>query len=161
MIEKKRFFPSSFSVRARIVALALIPVAGFLANVLAFTSGEADVQTAFASVHRAAALSEASNDFKDALAAMRLTVRDFAFQPDSVLAQNFEENRKLAEQSLDHFEGSLSAPERKEAIGLRSRLNDVVVSFNALVKEHTTLGFTSDDGLNKQLQNAGQAVDAF
>jgi methyl-accepting chemotaxis protein len=90
MIEPKRFFLSAISVRARIVALALIPVCGFLANGIAFTSGQADVQAAFASVNRVAALSDASNDFKDALAVMRLTVRDFASKPDDTLVQAFE-----------------------------------------------------------------------
>ena len=34
---------ASFSVRNRIVLLALIPVAGFVANGLSFTAGEGDV----------------------------------------------------------------------------------------------------------------------
>src|SRR5688572_1412258 len=87
MVEAKRFFLSAFSVRARIVALALIPLGGFLANGIAFKSGEADVQAAFGSVNRAAALSDASHDFKAALAVMRLTVRDFTSKPDGFLVQ--------------------------------------------------------------------------
>jgi len=78
MIDLKRFFLSAISVRARIVALLLIPVGGFLANGIAFTSGEADVQVAFASVNRAAALSDAAHSIRADLAAMRLSVRDFA-----------------------------------------------------------------------------------
>src|SRR3954469_1283298 len=118
MIETKRFFLSAVSVRARIIAFALIPVAGFLANGIAFTSGEADVQTAFASVHRAAALADASNDFKDALAVMRLTVRDFASKPDEMPVEAFEESRKVAAKSLDLLEASLSTTERREVAGL-------------------------------------------
>ncbi len=38
---------ASFSVRTRIVVLALIPVAGFLFNGLTFVSGEGDVGEAF------------------------------------------------------------------------------------------------------------------
>jgi methyl-accepting chemotaxis protein len=159
MVETKRSFLSAVSVRARIIALALIPVAGFLANGIAFTSGEADVQTAFASVHRAAALADASNDFKDALALMRLTVRDFASKPDATLVQAFEESRKLAAKSLDILEASFSAQERKEVSGLHDSLNGVAPSFDELVKEQEMVGFTAEDGIRKKLQNAGQAVD--
>ena len=35
---------ASFSVRTRIVVLALIPVAGFVANGLTFTAGEGDIR---------------------------------------------------------------------------------------------------------------------
>jgi methyl-accepting chemotaxis protein len=159
MAEAKRFFLSALSVRARIVALALIPLVGFLANGIAFTSGEADVQAAFASVNRAAALSHASNDFKDALALMRLTVRDFASKPDNMLVEAFEDNRKLAAGSLAVLENSLSAPERKEVVDLRDRLQAIARSFSGLVKEQELLGFTTEDGIRKQLQNSGQAVD--
>src|SRR6187397_1353270 len=122
MLEAKRFFLSAFSVRARIIALALIPVAGFLANGIAFTSGDADVQAAFGSVNRAAALSDASNDFKEALAVMRLTVRDFASKPDDALVQAFEDNRKRAAGSLDTLEHALGERERKEVTALKDRL---------------------------------------
>ncbi|HET7679689.1 MAG TPA: methyl-accepting chemotaxis protein [Xanthobacteraceae bacterium] len=161
MVEAKRFFLSAFSVRARIVALALIPLGGFLANGIAFTSGEADVQAAFGSVNRAAALSDAGYDFKAALAVMRLTVRDFASKPDSFLVQTFDDNRGLAAASLDSLEGLLSGPERKEVVGLRERLNEVAHSFGNLVKEQQRLGFTSEDGIRKELQDAGQAIDRF
>lgn len=161
MPEARRLFLSAFSVRARIAALALIPVCGFLANGVAFTSGESDVQAAFANVRRAATLSDASNDFKDALAVMRLMVRDFASRPDTTLVQNFDESRKQASQNLDLIESALTGPERKDVLGLRDRLNDVVHSFGELVSEHTTLGFTADDGINKRLQDAGQKLDRF
>jgi methyl-accepting chemotaxis protein len=159
MVEAKRFFLSAISVRARIIALALIPVGGFLANGIAFTSGEADVRAAFTSFNRAAALSDASNDFKDALARMRLTVRDFASKPDSTLVEAFEDNRKLADQGLDLLENSLSAAERKEVVSLRDRLKAVALSFGELVKEQEMLGFTTEDGIRKRLQNSAQAVD--
>ena len=161
MLEAKRFFLSAFSVRARMVALALIPVGGFLANGIAFKSGEADVQAAFANVNRAAALSDASHNFKVALAGIQLTVRDFASKPESFLVRAFDESRKLAAGSLDLLEGSLSVPERQEVVGLRDRLNEVAHSFGSLVKEQERLGFTTEDGIRKELQDAGQAIDRF
>jgi methyl-accepting chemotaxis protein len=159
MLEAKRFFLSAFSVRARIVALALIPVGGFLANGIAFTSGDANVQAAFASVNRAAALADASHDFKGALAVMRLTVRDFASKPDATLVQGFEDTRKLAANSLDMLEGALAERERKEVVALQARLKEVAQSFGELLKEQQTLGFTNDDGLRQRLQDAGQKID--
>ncbi len=159
MIEAKRFFLSAFSVRARIVALALIPVGGFLANGIAFTSGDAAVHAAFDSVNRAAALADASHDFKGALAVMRLTVRDFASRPDESLVQSFEDSRQLANKSLDLLEGARSENQRTEVIGMRDRLKEVAGSFNDLVKEQQTLGFTSNDGIRRRLQDATQNID--
>ena len=47
---------AGMTVRARIIVLAAIPLAGFLANGTAFTTGQAEVEEAFDSVKRAAAL---------------------------------------------------------------------------------------------------------
>ena len=58
---------SRVSVRTRIVAIAVIPVIGFLANGIAFTSGETEVDGAFASALQAAALADASRGRKDGI----------------------------------------------------------------------------------------------
>jgi methyl-accepting chemotaxis protein len=159
MLEPKRFFLSAMSVRARIVALALIPVGGFLANGFAFTAGDANVKAAFADVNRAAALADAGHDFKGALAVMRLTVRDFATRPDAMLVQAFEDNRKLADKTLDMLEDALSGGDRKDVIALRERLKEVAGSFADLVKEQQRLGFTTGEGIRRQLHDGTQAVD--
>ena len=161
MFAIKRLFLPAFSVRARIIALALIPVGGFLANGIAFTSGEADVAAAFASVKRAAALSDASNDFKAALATMRLTVRDFASKPDASLVAAFDESERLATQSLDTIERSLSEKERRDIAGLRDRLPLVAKSFRDLVQEQERLGFTDDSGIQRRLWDASQNIAHF
>jgi hypothetical protein len=54
---------ASFSVRTRIAVLALIPVAGFLAN-----AGEGNVGRTFATVTQSHALVDSSRDFKSAVA---------------------------------------------------------------------------------------------
>src|SRR6266571_5203714 len=79
-IVPKRFV-SKLTVRARIVAIALIPVAGFLATGVAFVSGEREVDAAFNSVQRATALADASREFKSAVAAMESAARSFAVRP--------------------------------------------------------------------------------
>src|SRR5215510_13747930 len=69
---------ASFSVRTRIVLLALIPVAGFVANGFTYTSGEGDVGRTFDTFKHSAALADASRDFKSAVASMRIVVKDRA-----------------------------------------------------------------------------------
>jgi methyl-accepting chemotaxis protein len=75
---------SQISVRSRIIAIAVVPVIGFLANGIAFTAGETDVENAFESVKQATALADASEGFKAGLAAMRIGLRDFVTAPDQV-----------------------------------------------------------------------------
>ena len=58
----------SFSARTRFVVLALIPVAGFLANGVTYVSGEGNVGRAFATVTQSHALVDSSRDFKSAVA---------------------------------------------------------------------------------------------
>ena len=58
----------SFSARTRFVVLALIPVAGFLANAMTYVSGEGNVGRAFATVTQSHALVDSSRDFKSAVA---------------------------------------------------------------------------------------------
>src|SRR5580704_11692308 len=72
---------AKLSVRSRIAAIAVIPVVGFLANGLAFTSGETEVRNAFESVKSAAVLADASREFKAALARMQMASKDFVAQP--------------------------------------------------------------------------------
>src|SRR6187551_2432780 len=73
------------SVRTRIVLLALIPVIGFLANGVTYVSGEDEVGRAFHTVNRARELADASRDFKIAVAAMRIAVKDFSVRPHGTL----------------------------------------------------------------------------
>src|SRR5581483_12369137 len=68
---------TAYSVRTRIVVLALIPVVGFFANGVTYMAGERDVGTAFDTVRRSNALADASRDFKSAIATMRITLKDF------------------------------------------------------------------------------------
>ena len=58
----------SFSVRTPTIVLALIPVAGFLANGVTYVSGEGDVGRADATVTQSHALVDSTRDFKSAVA---------------------------------------------------------------------------------------------
>ena len=99
---------TSVSVRTRIIVLALIPVVGFLANGLTYVSGEGDVGTAFDTVKRSAVLADASRDFKSAVAAMRISVKDFSANPSDNLVVSFEQAHAVALQSLDAIASSIN-----------------------------------------------------
>src|ERR1700716_1793522 len=99
---------SKTSVRSRIVAIAVIPVIGFLTNGIAFTVGETDVESAFFSVKQATALTDASEGFKAGLAAMRIGIRDFIADPNQESIAAFDTGSGRASQSLDLIESSVS-----------------------------------------------------
>src|ERR1700694_896665 len=122
-----------FSVRTRIVLLAIIPVVGFLLNGIAFTIGESEVANAFDSARRATALADAGQEFKDAVAAMRIGARDFVTRPGQDRIQSFEESHRRAVQSLAAIEQAVTGVERNEIIALRSRLATVKSNFEYLI----------------------------
>ena len=152
-------FVTWFSVRTRIVALAIIPVVGFLANGIAFTFGETEVSEAFYSLRNASALSDAGQEFKDALAAMRIGARDFATRPGQDRIQTFEDSHRRAIMSLVTIERAVPAAERQEIYGLRARLATVKTNFDYLIKEQETLGFTDEDGIRRRMRDSAAAVE--
>ena len=91
---------STVSVRTRIIGLALIPVVGFLANGIAYMSGQTAVTDAFANVGTAATLADASREFKIALATMQIAAKDFVAEQSAEPIKNFEAGQALA---LDNF----------------------------------------------------------
>src|SRR5258708_37748640 len=92
---------SRLSVRGRIAAIAVIPVVGFLANGLAFISGETEVGNAFESVKSASVLADTSREFKAALARMQMASKDFVTQPSDAEVAAFDAGQALAANSLD------------------------------------------------------------
>src|SRR5258708_18342421 len=138
---------SRISVRSRIAAIAVIPVVGFLANGIAFTTGETGVESAFLSVQHATAVAEASEGFKAGLAAMRIGLRDFIADSNQESITAFDAGSKQAAQSLVAIENSLN---QSEGIGL-SALNRSIAAardnFLAVKKEQEILGFTEAEGV--------------
>jgi hypothetical protein len=66
------------SVRARIAALALIPVFGFAIIGLAYLGGEQEVEIALESARMSGVLADASRDFKSAIGTIRIIAKEFA-----------------------------------------------------------------------------------
>ena len=100
---------ASFSVRTRIVVLALVPVAGFLANGVTYVSGEGDVGRSFATVTQSHALADSSRDFKSAVASMRIIVKDFSVNPDNNLVVSFEQTHANSVKDVDAIVASIAA----------------------------------------------------
>jgi methyl-accepting chemotaxis protein len=150
---------ATFSVRTRIIVLALVPVVGFIANGLTYISGEADVGTAFKIVHRSGTLADASRDFKSAVSTMRITVKDFTASPSNDLVANFEQAHALALQSLDTIAGSIDRRYAESIASLRKDVMELRENFNELVREQKILGFDDNAGLRGNLREAGNAVE--
>jgi methyl-accepting chemotaxis protein len=150
---------TSISVRSRIVALALIPVVGFLANGLTYVSGEGDVGTAFETVKQSASLADASRDFKAAISAIRIIVKDFNANPSPNLVMSFEQTHALALQSLDTIAASIDRRHAASIQGLRKDVMELRGTFNDLVREQKVLGIDENSGLRGKLRDAGNAVE--
>jgi methyl-accepting chemotaxis protein len=150
---------ASISVRARIVALALIPVIGFLANGLTYISGEGDVGTAFETVKYSAALSAASRDFKSSIAALRIIVKDFTANPSENLVVSFQEAHARAVQSLNAIAASIDRPHAENIDSLRKDVMALRDTFTELVREQKILGYDENSGLRNNLRQAGNAVE--
>jgi len=150
---------ASFSVRTRIVLLALIPVVGFVANGLTFTAGEGDVGRAFATVTHSTALADVSRDFKSPVASMRIIVKDFSVSPDNKLVVSFAQAHATALKALETLAASIDQSHTENIAGLRKDLMSPFGNFNELLQEQKTLGFDDASGLRKNLQVAGNAVE--
>ena len=146
-------------MRTRIVLLALIPVIGFLANGVTYVSGEDEVGRAFHTVNRARELADASRDFKIAVAAMRIAVKDFSVRPHGTLIDLFAQSQNEADKSLKIIQRSIGGSHASDITALRDTLAELKTNFDKLVAEQRQLGFGDEDGLRKKLDDAGNAIE--
>ena len=149
---------TSRSVRTRIIVLALIPVVGFAANALTYISGERDVGQAFQTVNNSRRLADASREFKIAIGAMRIAVKDFAHQPRTLI-DAFGKSHGQATRSLDAIEASIDGGQAGEIKLLRGSLADLKENYDKLVKEQRLLGFSDSEGLRKRLRETGNSIE--
>ena len=150
---------ASFSVRTRIVVLALIPVAGFLANGVTYVSGEGDVGRAFATVTQSHALADSSRDFKSAVASMRIIVKDFSVNPDNNLVMSFEQTHANSVKDLDAIVASIDQGRAKNIVSMRNDVMTLRENFNELVNAQKVLGFDDSSGLRGNLHASGNTVE--
>jgi len=150
---------ASFSVRTRIVVLALIPVAGFFANGVTYVSGEGDVGRAFATVTQSHALADSSRDFKSAVASMRIIVKDFSVNPDNNLVMSFERTHANSVKDLDAIVASIDQGRAKNIVSMRNDVMALRENFNELVNAQRVLGFDDSSGLRGNLHVSGNTVE--
>jgi methyl-accepting chemotaxis protein len=146
------------SVRARITALALIPVIGFTIIGMAYVTGEQEIETAFESVRGSGLLADASRDFKSAISNMRITAKEFATWPGEDKIKDFDSAYTVALKSLDTIATSGGAAESKVA-ALRDRLAELKQKFSTLLKEQEKLGFTANEGIQARMDKNAAAVE--
>jgi methyl-accepting chemotaxis protein len=137
----------------------MIPVAGFLANGIFFEGGEKDVEAAFDRYKIAAAIADASRDFKENIGSMRISARDFAARPSNESIVEFENAAAGALRNLNAIGLSLDDEQRKQLGPLNETLKTVARNFQRVVEEQRELGFTDDEGLRRQIRDAGNAVE--
>jgi len=150
---------SSLSVRARIIALGLIPVIGFLANGIAYMAGDIEVGRAFESVHRDAEVADASRDLKSGLLLMRAATIEFVARPSDRHVADFDSGQALAMRALDRLAASVGPEEQDLMTPLRITVRDLKASFGSLVNEQKTLGYTETEGTTADLNTASLAVE--
>jgi len=149
----------SLSVRTRIVVLALIPVIGFAANGLTYVSGEHDVSTAFAAAQRARSTSDASRDFKSAIASLRIVVKDFNVAPSQDLVTKFAQEHAFAMRSLDKIAATVDPETARSINGLRADMLSLRDNYYVMLREQELLGFDENSGLRGKLREADYAVE--
>jgi methyl-accepting chemotaxis protein len=154
-----RLLIPGISVRTRIIALAIVPVVGFLANGIAFTSGKTEVDDAFESAQQAAVLADASREFKVALTTMRMSAKEFATSPGYDLVNLFSASHDGALRSLDTIESTIDPQQRADIGILRVKVETLKGSFSSLISEQEQLGFAESEGLHERLSRAGTAVE--
>jgi methyl-accepting chemotaxis protein len=149
------------SVRTRIVALALIPVVGFLVNGIAYITGEAEVAKAFSTANRAYELAEVSREFRTALISLRVRARDFVGRPSDDLMHSFETAHDAAVRTLGIIDGAVDQPTRRKLEPLKAQLEEIAVQFDDLARNQKVLGFTEDSGTRAQMTKSAAAVERF
>ncbi|MEA2934419.1 MAG: methyl-accepting chemotaxis protein, partial [Variibacter sp.] len=147
------------SVRARVATLAIIPIVGFAANALTYTSSEQDVAAAFASTRASARMSDASEEFKAALATMRAAATEFAMQPSQDLADAFLSAQTVAAKSLATIDGLSDGTEGRGVKGLQRSVVELKERFTGLMQEQERLGLSEEDGIRAALKKTGDGLE--
>jgi len=150
---------TKLSVRARIIALGIMPLVGFLAYGIAYMTSDIEVGRAFDSVHRDTAVVDASSDLKAGLLAMRLATVTFATNPSDAEVKAFDQAQQVATESLDRIEATLMSSQQDAIAPLRITIRDLKASFESLVGAERALGFNETQGTTADLIKASAAIE--
>jgi methyl-accepting chemotaxis protein len=150
---------SRLSVRARVIALGLIPLIGFLANAAALKSGDIKVGRSFESVQAETRVASASHDLKGGLLEMRVATTAFVAHPSDAEVASFAAGQELAMRSLDRIESAQASSQQTVMTPLRITVRDLKASFDSLVNEQRALGFNETEGTTANLIAASNAIE--
>jgi len=147
---------SRVTVRTRIIIIAMIPVLGFLANGVAFTTAQSESEAAFRSAHESAEVAEASREFKLALTAMRMSAKEFAAHPSYNDVTAFAVAYDNAIRFLDAMAGSKVIAQKSEVAAMQGKVAALKESFSGLIRTQELVGFSkTKDCVKSSLQPAG------
>jgi methyl-accepting chemotaxis protein len=150
---------SKLSVRARIIAITLIPVLGFLANGIAYVSGEHDVDRALNSVTLATSLADASRDFKSAVGTIQAAARGFALLPRSSYLQTLGDAQATATAQFITIRHLSDRADQAGLDAIERRLAQLQGNFAELQNEYERLGADGDTGIRPRLRQAAVEVE--
>jgi methyl-accepting chemotaxis protein len=134
--------------------IALIPLAGFLANGSAFMTGEADVGRAFESVMSAGTLNDASRNFKDALARMRVAAADFSrdSRPDHIRV--YIDSHTMATTELARMQTHKDLGGNRVLPNATEQLDRLKTAFDKMVSAQEAVGFGDAQGIRARLRDS-------
>ena len=155
-----RRFIAKLSVRARIVAITLIPVVGFLANGIAFMAGERNVDHAFGSVRSATELADASREFKSAIGTIRSAASGFAQRPLPIYLQLLSGAQTVAASQFSVIQLLSSGNDQTNLDAIARTLARLQGNFEELRKEFARLGADATSGIQADLKRASADVEA-
>jgi methyl-accepting chemotaxis protein len=154
----RRFVPT-LSVVARIAALAMIPVVGFIANGLNYIVSEQQVSLAFDSVMRSNGLTDASRELKAALDGVRFAAKEMDVHPSAALVKAFNDNLNRAVQRLELIQKDGDPEDTRTIPHILRTVSGLRENFANLVKAQELVGYSDKQGLNGQLQQAAAKVE--
>jgi methyl-accepting chemotaxis protein len=158
-----RFSPSRFlpalSVRARIAALALIPVVGFIANGLNYVASEREVGSAFDAVTRSSILTDSSRDFRAALESIRHSAKEMVARPSQGIAKTFHDSHAVAVKSLERIQKNGEPDDTRLVPHIHRTVMGLKENFATLIAAQETVGITDQQGINKKLHDAADKIE--
>jgi methyl-accepting chemotaxis protein len=150
---------SKLSVRARVLTIILIPVAGFLANGASFLAGERKVDTAFDSVRQAGALADASRDFKSAVTTIQTAARAFAEHPRATYLQTLSDSQQAAAARFGLIRQLSAGDDRSYLDAIERTLTRLRGNVDELHKEFIRIGVENDAGIRSKLRGAPEDIE--
>jgi methyl-accepting chemotaxis protein len=158
-----RFSPgrliTKLSVRARIIAITLIPVIGFLANALAYVAGEHDADRALDSVKLATSLADASREFKSSVGSIQAAADSFATLPRSSYLQTLNDAQASAKAQFITIRHLSADADQTGLDAIERTLAQLQGNFTELRNEYDRLGADSDTGIRPRLRQVAVEVE--